>query len=337
MTPAIELLDLTVRLGQRTVLDRLCGNFRGRAIGLLGPNGAGKSTLLNTLLGFYAPSTGSARIFGVDPRLRPNEVRPWIGYMPESDAFVAHMTGVHFVRYMAELSGLPAREALERTHEVLFYVGLGEERYRKLGTYSIGMKQQIKLAQAIVHGPRLLFLDEPTNGLDPSARQRMLRLIRQIRDGGQTRLVISSHLLPDVEECCDEVVLLKQGRIHAHVDLEEQRRANKRLLDVNALGVTADFTRGLLELGCDCAAFEDNEGITRLRVVLGEDADVRMVYELAQRLQVSIRRLSSRRDSLEELFLDAFRDEGRRPETIELTRSELEGTMDPDTRHGVNR
>jgi ABC-2 type transport system ATP-binding protein len=151
---------------------------------LLGPNGAGKTTLIHTLLGFHPPSSGTARIFGRDIRSDAKQIRTQIGYMPERDSFIADMTCVHFVRLMAELSGLSSEAALERAHEALFYVGLGEARYRKLGTYSLGMKQMAKLAQAIVHGPKLIFLDEPTNGLDPPARKRMIDLIREIRDSG---------------------------------------------------------------------------------------------------------------------------------------------------------
>ncbi|MGH7419293.1 MAG: ABC transporter ATP-binding protein, partial [Candidatus Rokuibacteriota bacterium] len=207
MAPVIELHDLVVRLGGRTVLDGLNGALAGRAIGLLGPNGAGKSTLINTLLGFHEPASGAARIFGTDVR-QARSLRRQVGYMPENDAFIAHMSGVRFVRCMSELAGLPPEQALERAHEAFFYVGLGEARYRKLGTYSLGMKQLAKLAQAIAHGPKLLFLDEPTNGLDPPARRRMIRLIREIRDAGEMQILLSSHLLRDVEECCDEVIIL---------------------------------------------------------------------------------------------------------------------------------
>ena len=144
--------------------------MRGRSIGLLGPNGAGKSTLINTLLGFYKSSAGSARVFGYDVATEIRKIRGVVGYMPENDAFISKMSAVSFVQMMGELSGLPPSMALERAHEALFYVGLAEARYRKLGTYSLGMKQLAKLAQAIVHGPKVLILDEPTNGLDPSAR-----------------------------------------------------------------------------------------------------------------------------------------------------------------------
>src|SRR5690349_12844697 len=182
----IELERLEVRLGGRPVLNSLSGTLSGKAIGLLGPNGSGKSTLINTLLGFHPPAAGTARVFQLDVHQQSREIRTQVGYMPENDSFIGNMSGIHFVRYMAELAGIPAPEALERAHEAMFYVGLGEVRYRQISTYSLGMKQLVKLAQALVHGPRLLILDEPTNGLDPVARQRMSQLIRDVPDSGPT-------------------------------------------------------------------------------------------------------------------------------------------------------
>jgi ABC-2 type transport system ATP-binding protein len=181
VTPVVELEDLTVRLGRREILRgitcRLGASGQGKAVGLLGPNGAGKSTLIQTLLGFLRPSAGRARILGIDSRHSRGEARTRLGYMPENDSFIGNMTAVAFLRQMAELSGVPANAALEKAHEVLFHVGLGEARYRELRTYSYGMKQMAKLAQAIVHGPELVVLDEPTNGLDPAARRRLLASI----------------------------------------------------------------------------------------------------------------------------------------------------------------
>src|SRR5215470_16783702 len=185
MTNVIELEQLSVTFGKRPILKSLSGSLGGRAIGLLGPNGAGKTSLIHTLLGFHPPTSGTARIFGQDITTDAKRVRQTVGYMPERDSFIAKMSCVHFVRLMAELSGIPSKHALERAHEALFYVGLGEARYRPVDSYSLGMKQLAKLAQALVHGPRVLFLDEPTNGLDPPARERMLELIRDIRDTGE--------------------------------------------------------------------------------------------------------------------------------------------------------
>src|ERR1051325_6666244 len=193
-TPVVELEDLTVRLGRREILHgitcRLGVSGTGKAVGLLGPNGAGKSTLILTLLGFLRPSAGRARILGVDCALSTSDARSRIGYMPENDSFIGDMTAVAFVRQMAELSGLPPEAALEKAHQVLFHVGLGEARYREIRTYSYGMKQMAKFAQAIVHGPELLILDEPTNGLDPPTRLRMIRLIREMTGSGKMHLLL---------------------------------------------------------------------------------------------------------------------------------------------------
>ena len=236
MTPIIELDNLSIQFGGRPILDQLKVALTGRAIGLLGPNGAGKTTLIHVLLGFHAPSSGTARVFGRDITTEAKQIRSQIGFMPERDSFIANMTCVHFVRLMAELSGLPSDAALERAHEALFYVGLGEARYRQLGSYSLGMKQLAKLAQAIVHGPKLIILDEPTNGLDPPARTRMIELIREIRDSGQAQIMLSSHLLHDVEECCEEILILKQGRIAAHHNLEAERKANRKFIEIETRG-----------------------------------------------------------------------------------------------------
>jgi ABC-2 type transport system ATP-binding protein len=309
LPPVIELEGLVVRLGGRTILDSLQGALSGRAIGLLGPNGAGKSTLLNTLLGFHAAQAGRARIFGKDiAEAKP--LRRLVGYMPENDAFISHMSGVRFVRYMAELAGLPPEQALERAHEAFFYVGLGEARYRKLGTYSLGMKQLAKLAQAIAHGPRLLLLDEPTNGLDPPARLRMLKLIREIRDAGQMHIVISSHLLKDVEECCEEVLILKQGKVAALCNLEEERRSNRKFVELETLGAPASFTGAIRGLGCECAVYPNGSGLSRVKVVLPERTEMRELFRLAAEHDVQIRRMNYRRDSLEDIFLAAMKESG---------------------------
>lgn len=308
MTPVIQLDGLEVRFGARAILKQLRGELRGRCIGLLGPNGSGKSTLLNTLLGFYPPAQGTARIFGKDIGVHSRELRGLIGYMPESDAFISNMTGVHFVRYMAELSGLPSAQALERAHEALFYVGLGEVRYRKVGTYSLGMKQLAKLAQAIAHGPKLVFLDEPTNGLDPPARTRMIQLIREIRDSGDMHVVISSHLLRDVDECCDEVIILRNGNIAGICNIEEERRLNRKFLELETHGEDNSFADAVQQLGCECALF----GKGRMKVVLPESIEIRELYKIAAQREVQIRRMNYRRDSLEDIFLKAMEEVGAR-------------------------
>ncbi len=222
--------------------------------------------------------------------------------MPERDSFIAKMSCVHFVRLMAELSGIPSEAALERAHEALFYVGLGEARYRNVETYSLGMKQLAKLAQAIVHGPKLIILDEPTNGLDPPTRQRMIRLIREIRDSGQAKILLSSHLLRDVEECCDEILILKDGRIATYCNLEEERRANRKFLEMEVRGGDGAFAEAIGRLGCEYALV----GERRIKLVLNEGIEIADLYRIAQEQQVQIRRLNYKKDSLEDIFLKAM-------------------------------
>lgn len=317
--PVVELDALEVRLGGRPILRGLNGSLSGRAIGLLGPNGAGKTTLIHTLLGFFPPAAGTARVFGRDIGRGRQDLHALLGYMPESDSFIAGITGVRFVRLMAELSGLPPSQALERAHEALFYVGLGEARYRKIGSYSTGMKQLVKLAQALAHGPRLLFLDEPTNGLDPPARERMLRLVRDIRDSGEVHVLLSSHLLRDVEQCCDEVLILKDGRIASYCDLEAQRRSNERLLELELRDPRGAFAEAARGLGCEVAA----DGRRRLRLVLPPGVEVLDLYRLAAEGQVEIRRLAHKRDSLEDIFLKAMNGELGEPAGREGTHGGL--------------
>ncbi|MDT5061784.1 MAG: type transport system ATP-binding protein [Acidobacteriota bacterium] len=305
MKPVIDLNGLSVQFGAKTILKDLSAELRGRAIGLLGPNGAGKTTLIHTLLGFHPPSSGTAHIFGQDITAGAKEIRAFIGYMPERDSFISKMSCVHFVRLMAELSGLPPDAALERAHEALFYVGLGEARYRKLETYSLGMKQLAKLAQAIVHGPKLIILDEPTNGLDPPTRLRMIRLIREIRDSRQAHVLISSHLLRDVEECCEEILILKDGRIATYCNLEEERKANRKFLEMETRGDQHAFVEAIGRMGCEYALTNER----RLKLVLQNGVEIRDLYKLAAEQQVQIRRLNFKRDSLEDIFLKAMEQE----------------------------
>src|SRR5579863_2300926 len=301
----LELDGLGVRFGKRDILKDLRVSLSGRTIGLLGPNGAGKSTLIQTLMGFLRPSSGTARVLGHDILRDRREIRALAGYMPENDSFIANMSAVAFVRMMGELSGLPREAALERAHEALFYVGLGEARYRLLGTYSLGMKQMAKLAQAIVHGPRLLILDEPTNGLDPPARQRMIRLVREMKESGGMHLILCSHLLRDVEESCEEVLILKQGRIVHYANLEEERRANRKFVELETIGANGTFAADIEKLGCGCAITGNN----RIKLILSEGVDVRDIYRVAAERSVQIRRLNYRRDSLEDIFLKAMESE----------------------------
>lgn len=258
---------------------------------------------MRTLLGFNTPSQGTVRVLGLDIRKDIRQIRQIVGYMPENDAYVADMTAIRYVRMIAELAGLPRRAALERAHQTLFYVGLGDARHRKLGTYSLGMRQLIKLAVAIVHGPKVVVLDEPTNALDPAGRHRMLRLVREIRETGLINLIISSHLLPDIEECCDEVVILKAGEIISHCDLAEQRNANRKFLQLEVAGEMETFLNAACGLGCDAAV---DAKAHRIKMVMPDHVDIRHVYELADLHGLEIRRMDFKRDSLQDIFMRAM-------------------------------
>ncbi len=305
-SPVVELNDLKVKLGRREILRgiscRLGVSGVGKAVGLLGPNGAGKSTLILTLLGFHQPSAGRARVLGYDCCRQMREVRSRVGYMPETDSYIGNMTAVAFLRLMAEISGLPGEAALEKAHEVLFHVGLGEARYRELRTYSQGMKQMAKLAQAIVHGPELVILDEPTNGLDPSARQRMLKLVREMKEEQGMNVLLCSHLLRDVEQVCDEVVIMKDGTVVHECNLEEERRLNKCFVELEVAGNDERLRGALPEIGADGVS----EGNGRWRIVLPPSVDVQAVWNILARQNLLVRKLTHRRDTLEEIFLKAM-------------------------------
>lgn len=305
MAYVVELEDLSVKLGRRVVLQditcRLGAPGGGRAIGLLGPNGAGKSTLIRTLLGFHEPLRGTAKILGYDCRRFPRDVKTRIGYMPETEAIISDMTAVTFLRLMGEISGMPSEAALEKAHEVLYHVGLGEARYRTLGTYSLGMRQMAKFAQAIVHGPELLILDEPTNGLDPSARRRMLDLIREMKEEHGMCVLLCSHLLHDVEQVCDDVLILHNGRVAHHADLEAERRSNRRFVELEVTGDDSRLGASLSEAGAQAVS----EGGGRWRIVLPPGVELDALWSLLAREGLGVHKLTHRRDSLEEIFLKA--------------------------------
>src|SRR5687767_3138583 len=245
----VQLERVSVRYGKNWALRDVTASFPGGAVGLLGPNGAGKSTMIKALLGFLAPDRGEMRVLGLNVKRAQLQIRGRIGYMPESDAHIPGMNAVSFVAYCGELAGLPRAAAAQRAHEVLRYVGLGEARYRHVETYSTGMKQRIKLAQALVHDPDLLFLDEPTNGLDPRGREEMLRLVHDISHNKGLNVIVSSHLLPDIELTCDEVILLDRGRVAAAGRIDALKGEAGRTYELRVRGELAPFVASLLAAG----------------------------------------------------------------------------------------
>jgi ABC-2 type transport system ATP-binding protein len=299
--PAVQLEGVTVIYGKNQALKNVSARFERGAVGLLGPNGAGKSTMLKSLLGFVKPNQGRMQVLGLDVAERPMEIRARLGYMPETDGHIPGMNAVSFVAYCGQLAGLPAVDAMQRAHEVLYYVGLGEARYRNLETYSTGMKQRIKLAQAIVHDPALLFLDEPTNGMDPKGRDEMLELIRDLGHNKNVSLILSSHLLPDVEYTCDHLVVLDKGRIATSGRIGELKGPAGSIFELRIKGDPDAFVAVLTANGLECHATD--EDVMRVFVPGGKSA--RDVFALAAQHGVQVRHLRPSVPTLEDVFAKA--------------------------------
>ena len=301
--PVVVCEHLSVRYGKSWALNDVTASFMPGAVGLLGPNGAGKSTLLKALLGFVIPDKGSMTVLGMDVAKSPLEIRARIGYMPESDSHIPGMNAVSFVGYCGQLSGLPATDAMQRAHEVLYYVGLGEARYRNIETYSTGMKQRIKLAQAIVHDPDLLFLDEPTNGMDPKGRDEMLELIHDLAHNKNVNLILSSHLLPDVEYTCDHVVVMDKGTIATAGPIKALKGTTGRVYEMRVKGNEAAFIDTLRASGLDVKNTEDD--IMRVFVPGVDDEGAKLLFDLAAREGVQVRHLRPSVPTLEDVFARA--------------------------------
>ena len=302
-TQIVTLEGVTVNYGAQVALSDITTSFAPGAVGLLGPNGAGKSTLIKTLLGFVVPAQGRMRVLGLDVAQSPLEIRSRIGYMPENDGHIPGMNAVSFVAYCAELSGLPRVDAMQRAHEVLFYVGLGEARYRNVETYSTGMKQRIKLAQALVHDPDLLFLDEPTNGMDPAGRDEMLELVKDLAVNKGVNVIVSSHLLPDIEVTCRSVVVMDKGRVVAQgpIDSLKQPRGQVFELRVKTPDGPGAFVETLRAAGLECNATDDDV----MRVFVPGDGGAHAVFALAAAHQVQVRHLRPSVPTLEDVFAQA--------------------------------
>ncbi len=308
MSESVVTLDrVNVTYGKQRALRDVSAVFPKGAVGLLGPNGAGKSTMLKSLLGFVKPDSGTLNVLGLNVADKPLEVRARLGYMPESEAHIPGMNAVSFVAYCGQLSGLPKADAMQRAHEVLYYVGLGEARYRNVETYSTGMKQRIKLAQALVHDPDLLFLDEPTNGMDPKGRDEMLELIRDLAHNKGVNLILSSHLLPDVEYTCDHVVVMDKGTVATFGTIEALKGPSGRVFEVRVKGELPGFIAALKSAGLETS--ETDEDVMRvfvpgIPVEAGEDQ--RKICAIAMSSGVQIRHLKPSLPTLEDVFARAI-------------------------------
>ncbi len=296
---------VSVQYGGQAALREVTAAFPAGAVGLLGPNGAGKSTLLKALLGFVTPAAGRMQVLGLDVAASPMRIRARLGYMPESDGHIPGMNGVSFVAYCGELAGLPRSDAMQRAHEVLHYVGLGEARYRNLETYSTGMKQRIKLAQALVHDPDLLFLDEPTNGMDPKGRDEMLDLVKDLATRKGVNLILSSHLLPDVEATCARVVVMHGGAVAAQGEIADLKAGRREVFEMRVKGDVDAFIRGLEAGGMECRG--SGEAVMRVFVKPGQGP--RDLFGAALRHQVQVRHLRPSLPTLEDVFAEAVGEE----------------------------
>jgi ABC-2 type transport system ATP-binding protein len=300
-TAVVQIDNLTVVYGKNAALRGVSAAFPGGAVGLLGPNGAGKSTMLKSLLGFVLPTQGTMNVLGMSVAAQPVDIRARLGYMPEIDAHIPGMNAVSFVAYCGELSGLPPVDAMQRAHEVLYYVGLGEARYRNIETYSTGMKQRIKLAQALVHDPDLLFLDEPTNGMDPQGREEMLALILDLATNKGMNLILSSHLLPDVEYTCTHVVVLHQGKVVEAGPIKELKTPRGSLFELRIKGDRQAFAGVLQREGMTCHMTDED----LMRVFVPDESGSRAVFAIAAREGVQVRHLRPSVPTLEDVFAHA--------------------------------
>jgi ABC-2 type transport system ATP-binding protein len=296
-----SLQNITKTYGSISALRQLTVDVPPGAVGLLGPNGAGKTTLIRVLLGLIKINAGSGKVLDMDLRTRRLDIRQAIGFMPEDECLFPGVAGVDFVAYAGQLCGMSRSDSLQRAHEILNHVLLGEVRYRPVESYSTGMKQKLKLAAALVHDPRLLILDEPTNGMDPAGRHEILELVRDLAHGKNISVLFSSHLLPDVEFVCDYVLVLGQGRLLAQGDIQTLKQRHDRSFEVRVKADAEKFARRLFEAGCGV-----NEQNHSLLVRLPEGQSERMLWSLAAEAGGQIRHLRPQRSTLEEIFLNAI-------------------------------
>jgi ABC-2 type transport system ATP-binding protein len=295
----IELEKVEVHYGDLKALDGVSCAIEGGTVGLLGPNGAGKSTLLKTLLGYNRASSGAVRVFGKPMPKEALSVRQGVGYMPEREVISPKVSAVSFLTYCGRLFGMSWVDAMERTHEVLNYVGIGESRYRKMETYSTGMLQRVKLAQALVHDPQLLLLDEPTNGLDPDGRIEMLKLVQDIAATRKVTILLSSHLLPDVQQVCDQVIMIGQGKVLRTGTIVELTTAQDHQYEVRVRDHTDAFEEMVVAAGLTCTDLQNGN------LLIGglEAADGEVLFRMARECGTHLRHFATARTSLAEVFM----------------------------------
>ncbi len=300
--PVIEVKGVRKSFGKFVALEHLDLTIPRASVGLLGANGAGKTTLIRTLLGLIKPDRGSATVVGYDTQTQGIQVRERVGYMPEADALPSSTTAADFVTHMAEMSGLPARAARQRAADVLYQVGLEEERYRLIKGFSTGMRQRVKLAQAIVHDPNLVFLDEPTAGMDPNGREEMLELVERIYRNLGIAVVFSSHILEDIERVCDYVVILDAGRLVTSQPLGGLGVIGGEVI-VEIDGDIDAFAGSIRQRGIPVKAADSEMGAREIVVQVDDERVYDLIRDVAVQQDVALRSLRSRSRSLEDIYL----------------------------------
>ncbi len=296
----IQLKGIEFAFGDFQAIQGVDLEIGAGVFGLLGPNGAGKTTLMRIILGHLQPAAGQGRILGYDITGSHAEVRRKIGYMPESHCLIPGMDAVTLTAYMGELSGMPRQEAIKRAHEVLYYVGLEESRYRAADTYSSGMKQRLKLAVALVHDPVLMFLDEPTSGMDPRGREEMLELIRDIASKERMNMIVSSHILADIETTCRQVLIMNAGRIVSEQSTADFNHTDASIYEIRINGEVDGFLRLLPGIQAET----DRRGYLRLH--LPPDLPPMDLFRIAMEANVQIRHFRPSRVTLEDAFVTAI-------------------------------
>lgn len=305
----IETDDLTKYYDSVVGVDGLTIRIPKGAFGLLGPNGAGKSTTLRVLLGLLKPNRGTGTVFGFDIVKEGLEVRQRLGYMPENPVFHHELEAIKFVQHFAQIAGLPRNAALQRAHETLFYVGLEEARYRELGTFSQGMKQRVKLAQALTADPEYLLLDEPVAGCDPRGRTEILNLIASlVKDEGKS-ILLSSHLLPDVERVCDNVIVLNRGKLIAQSKIKGLQKASEGIIEVRVRGDPTLLAHTLQETGLNIRVEGNFLKVESTREA--QDEIFNHIIKTAYELKVQLRFLGRKTDTLEDLFMQIMAKENQ--------------------------
>lgn len=308
-SPIIELSGVSKAFGQRQALSEVDLAIRPGVSGLLGPNGSGKSTLIKALLGLVRPDSGNVRVLGHELPRAVRAIRDCVGFVPEDDCFISGLTGIESAQMVARLSGLSGLEALRRAHEVLDFADVGQERYRAVEAYSTGMRQKLKFAQALIHDPQLLILDEPTTGLDPDQRHSMLKRIGLLsREFGKS-VLLSTHILPDVREVCDQVIILSRGRIRVMESLATLSQPVRSGLHLSTVGAADALVIELRQMGYEVL----QQAQDQIDVIGMHSHDSSILWQAACRRQVCISRIEPATNSLEQIFLEAVRESGYAP------------------------